>query len=115
MAVKAIYIHEFTSHHNVNLMQIELCESLNFICPCYMLPFKNTIRMNDCCDNHECNCRLKILPIDRIKERLRIFVGKYFDKLDLTRSCITGSAMAVCPFISPMESKSISGQFRGDA
>ena len=104
MAVKNLFIDEVLNMCTGTCQKLELSPELNFCCPCYMLPFtRGCSSIMDSCDDHKCRCKTRILQLDEIKERLNIFVGGYLNDLDLSKSAITGSAMACCPFISEIE------------
>lgn len=99
MAVKFVYIAEVLNMYKGNCERIELDPTYNFLCPCYMVPIRKhkTCSINSCDDN-KCHCHSIILSINEIKKRLNTFMGGYLQDLDLSKSAITGSAMAVCPF-----------------
>ena len=106
MAIKYTYIAEILNMYTHKIEKITLDPVYNFFCPCYMSPIrKHTTTTIDACDEWSCSCKSKILPIDKIKERLNEFVGGYLQDLDLSKSAITGSAMAICPIVTELEQR----------
>ena len=110
MAVRYTYLSEIMEMYkmpgkgkldekNNSVNSIDIDESLNFLCPCYMTPVNPAkFHRESLCDDMKCHCRVKILPLNKIKERINIFIGGYLADLDLTKSVITGSAMTACIF-----------------